>query len=213
MKSIATSYLKMMKQALSKRLAPLGFSLQGNTLSKDCNGVQILVEIQRDAKHGTKDELRFTLNVGLLSRALQDFENADQDSGYSIPASDRWHWNSRMGNLLPERRDRWWVVAAADAVEPLIDELFKLLVAHVLPKLEPLAQDDQLLALWRSGGGSGLTEYRRRRSLAALLFALGRFVDAKVAINELSTASLGKSWEGAARYDVKVLSERLEKVL
>lgn len=109
--------------------------------------MRILLEIQRDAKYGTKDILRFTLNVGLVSQVLQDFENLGVDDPMLVPQSDLWHWNSRFGFLLPELSDRWWVISDENSVQLMCAEIFDGIVNCVFPKLEPLADVDQLLTL------------------------------------------------------------------
>ncbi|WP_082938540.1 DUF4304 domain-containing protein [Mitsuaria sp. 7] len=210
MKSAATQLFVEFKKSLAEALAPLGFLLHGNSLSREKNGVRILIELQRDAKYGTKEALRFTLNVGLMSRVLQDFDNIGVETPTVIPESDLWHWRSRLGQLLPDRTDRWWEISDDDSEKSVREEVVDGILAYGLPKLEPLADVDQLIMLWKSGQGAGLTEYRRRRNLARLLVAQGRTEEALDAVRELSEASIGKSWEVAARYDVKVLKESFQ---
>jgi hypothetical protein len=201
---------KHLKTCLTKRLAPSGFVADGDIVTRKMHDTVIVIEVQKDRKYSTKDEIRFTINIGISVDALREVgAAAGGPSSSDVPSPEKCHWRQRLGYLLPAQRDLWWSVCDEQTAQAVCDEIAAGLTDTALPKVEAIASSDALVNAWREGRGQGLTEYERLTNLARLLMALGRKEEAQVAVQSLENASLGKSWAASAAYDVKELRKQL----
>lgn len=199
---------KNFKECLANSLVPFGFAARGDMLFRAVRDTMLVLEIQKDLKHSTKEEIRFTINVGLSIDVLR---SSDSINGLSfVPSPDKCHWRTRLGRLLLTESDVWWSIHDEQSATAVCEEVVIGLIRVALPKVEAIASSQSLATLWKDGRGRGLTEYERRVNLAKLLCKLKRTEEAQVAIQELENASLGKSWEISARYDVKELRKLVD---
>ena len=206
----AAENLKHLKACLIKRLAPSGFIGAGDIVWCKVHDTVVVVEVQKDRKYNTKEEVRFTVNAGISVDALRDVvAAAGGPSSSDVPPSERCHWRQRLGHLLPVQSDVWWSVRDEKSAQSVCDEIASGLIDVALPKVEAMASSEALVRSWQEGRGPGLTEYERRANLAKLLMVLGRKEEAQVAAQALEEASLGKSWAMSAAYDVKELRKQL----
>ena len=203
----AAKSFRNLKSCLAERLASIGFAAEADILSRKVSDTLLVLEVQKDRKYSTKDEIRFTINLGLSIDVLR--ATAAVDGSSSTPSPDRCHWRERLGHLLPAASDIWWSVRDEQTALAACDEIVAGLVDVALPKIEAVASSKSLATLWKEGRGQGLTEYERRAYLARLLCALNRMEEAGAAIQALEDASIGKSWEVSARYDVKELRKEV----
>lgn len=155
---------KVILDGINRMLSADGFRKRGSSWRRMAEGNCTLVEIQR-SQTSAGDTIRFTANVGVISRRLLAEEDADLD--VSRVTSSHAHLRERLGAFLPVREDRWW--ALDDATEP------KVVLAEVTPLLEQAAaflhqhaSDAQLARLWESGRSPGLTDFQRLRNLRTL---------------------------------------------
>jgi Domain of unknown function (DUF4304) len=206
----AAKSFKHLKVCLAKRLAPSGFVADGDIVSRKMHDTLVVIEVQKDRKYSTKEEIRFTVNVGISADALREVAAVAVGSSSSdVPPPEKCHWRQRLGHLLPAQSDVWWSVRDAQTAQVACYEIAAGLTDIALPKVEAVASSDALVNAWQEGRGQGLTEYERRASLARLLMALGRKEEAQAAVQALEEASLGKSWAVSAAYDVKELRKQL----
>jgi hypothetical protein len=169
----------------------------------------VVIEVQKDRKHSTKDEVRFTVNIGISVDALRDVVAvAGRTSSSELPAPEKCHWRQRLGHLLPAQTDVWWSVSDKQTAQSVCDEIAAGLIDIAAPKVEAIASSEALVRSWQDGIGQGLTEYERRVSLAKLLIALGRKEEGRAAVRALEDAARGKSWEASAAYEVKELRKQ-----
>jgi hypothetical protein len=202
--------LRRLKARLVERLGPIGYVGEGELLWRSVKDTVVVIELQKDRKHSVKDQVRFTVNVGISVNSLRGASTVEVGSRTpAIPLPEKCHWRQRLGFMLPERSDVWWVVGGERTTESVSDELAAGLITVALPKIEAIASSEALLHLWCEGRGQGLTEYERRANLARLLITLGRKEEARVAVQELELASIGKSWATAAAFDVRDLRNHL----
>lgn len=201
---------RSLKSCLDKRLASIGFVANGYLLSRRTNDTVVVIDIQKDRKSSTKEEIRFTINVGISVDALREIAAVDGGpSSSEVPLLERCHWRQRLGRLLPAQRDVWWSVRDEQTAKSVCDEIASGLTDIAFPVLEAMASSDALVKAWQVGRGEGLTEYERRVNLAKLLIALGRREQAQAAVQALEDSSLGKSWAVSAAYDVRELRKQL----
>lgn len=204
----ATKNFKSLKVCLANGLAPFGFAIEGDIFFRTVSDTILVLEVQKDRKYSTKEEIRFTINVGLSIDILRSSDLINGPS--SVPSPEKCHWRERLGRLLPAESDVWWSIRDEQSALAVCEEVVSGLIRVALPKVEAVASSESLATLWKEGRGRGLTEYERRANLAKLLCALKRTEEAKIAIQELENASLGKSWEVSARYDVKELRKQVD---
>lgn len=205
----AAESFKHLKACLAKRLAPSGFVGAGNILWRKVHDTVVVVEIQKDRRYSTKEEVRFTVNAGISVDALRDvIAAAGGPSSSDVPPPEGCHWRQRLGHLLPVQSDMWWSVRDEQSAQSVCDEIASGLIYIALPKVEAMASSEVLVRSWQEGRGQGLTEYERLVNLARLLIALGRTKEAQVAVQALEDASLGKAWAASATYDVKELRKQ-----
>lgn len=204
---MATKSFRDFKACLAKRLAPTGFIAEGDFLSRKVDDTLIVLEIQRDRKYSTKEEIRFTINVGISVNALR-VAVGDAPS-LEVPPPEKCHWRERLGRLLQSQSDMWWSVRNEQTAQSVCDEIAAGVLNNALPKVEAVASSEALVRLWQEGCGQGLTEYERRTNLTKLLIALGRKEEAQLALQALENASFGRSWEASARHNVKELRKQL----
>ncbi len=206
----AAESFRHLKTCLAKRLAPSGFVGAGDIVWRKMHDTVVVIEVQKDRKYGTKDEIRFTINVGISVDALREVvAAAGGPSSSDVPPPEKCHWRQRLGHLLPAQSDVWWSVCNEQTAKAVCDEIASGLINIALPKAEKLASSDALVNSWQEGRGQGLTEYERRANLARLLIALGRKEEAQAAAQALEDSSLGKAWAASAAYDVKELRKQL----
>src|SRR6185312_4383665 len=98
---------KVILDGINRELAPRGFRKRGSSWRLLAEGNAALFEVQR-SQTSTADAIRFTLNVGVVSRRLLDEEEAGID--VSRATSPYAHLRERLGAFLPESEDRWWTL-------------------------------------------------------------------------------------------------------
>lgn len=207
MKTAASA--RSLKACLVKRLAPSGFVGADDIMWRKVNDTVVVLEVQTDRKHSTREEARLTVNVGISVDALRDVvAAAGGPLSSEVPLPERCHWRQRLGHLFPVRRDVWWSVRDEQSAQLACDEIASGLIDVALPKVKAMASSEALVRSWQDGCGQGLTEYERRVNLARLLYALGRTGEAHAALLALEDASIGKSWATSAAYDLKGLRKQ-----
>lgn len=197
------------KRCLARRLELYGFSSAGDMLVRKVRDTVVVLDIQKD-RYSTKEEIRFTVNVGISVDALRvAVAEAGGPSSTDVPRPEKGHWRSRLGRLLSEQGDTWWSVRDESTAQSVCEEVATSLIEVALPKIDMAASSDALVRSWQEGQGNGLTEYERRSNLAKLLYALNRIEEAKAAVDALEEACNGTSWEVSAKYDVRELRRQL----
>jgi hypothetical protein len=147
------------------------------------------------------------VNLGISINVLRN--DGDSSKLGSISKSIKPHWQTRLGRLLPINDDAWWSVRDQQTAIAACESIASDFIQIAFPKVQAEASSEALVQAWREGRGRGLTEYERRANLAKLLYALGRNDEASAATRELEAASIGSSWEVAARHEVHNLHQLL----
>lgn len=129
-----------------------GYSWRGRIFSFTRNGNVGLIEFQRHHRDSTKDRGLFTINLGVRSQLLYEYQLLLGNwMPRDKPESCDCHYCERVGFLLPEKRDKWWSIDALTNTEDLADELFLIVRETVHPTLEEFVSDEALRDLWLSG--------------------------------------------------------------
>ena len=80
----AAESFKHLKACLVKRLAPSGFIGAGDIVWCKVHDTVVVVEVQKDRKYSTKEEVRFTVNAGISVDALRDVVAAAGGPSYQM---------------------------------------------------------------------------------------------------------------------------------
>lgn len=165
MKKARSKYLLEFVTELDPYLKVEGFRRKNLTYGKKTENYWLLIhwQISTDDIQGC---LKFTINVGVhdLKLAARLEEDVSQ-------CPDIWgcHLRQRIGFLLPEHHDKWWVVDLSLSVSSkLVDEFKALLKNCILPFLSQFSAKDDLLNLWKTGVAPGQTD-RQRQSFIGFL--------------------------------------------
>lgn len=197
-------YKELIKQ-IGSLLKAKGFSRKGNCFYLRQGDNWGLLDFQKSRK-STADEIIFTINLGVCSGKLLEFFSPDLLE--QKPSIEACHWRERVGFLLPERQDNWWLVRATEALDPLVDEVKSCLILVAIPTIEQHLSDEQLCNEWSSGRSPGLTDIQRLVNLSVLLKVAGADSALREILKELEDKSAGKSTASI----VKQHLQHLEKV-
>jgi hypothetical protein len=144
---------------ITRVLCPVGFRKEGANFARQLREVVHFIGLQ-SSQSSTSTCLRATLNLSIWVRAAAE---ANQE-----PDALSAHWRERIGMLMPERSDHWWVVSSEEEAQATIEEICRALREYGLPALDCLASSEAMRSLWRSGRSPGLTKRLAERYLQRL---------------------------------------------
>lgn len=185
----ASERYKALIKEISALLKEKDFSRKGTCfyIRQDANWG--LLDFQKSRK-STADEVLFTINLGVCSGRLLEFFSPDLLT--QKPSIETCHWRERLGFLLPDRQDKWWVIKATEPHNSVVDELKGCLVQAAIPAIERRLSDEQLCSEWLGEKSPGLTDIQRLINLSVLLKAAGAVSSLREILKELETKSVGK---------------------
>ncbi len=123
-------------------LSRLGFRRAAPHFWRVVNGLSQCVNFQASA-WGSREAGRFTINLGISSPAL--FEGFTGRRFPKEPAAALWPVNTRIGFVMPERRDLWWDVDETTDVTRVGDQVATALSDYAVPWLQKLATRRDLI--------------------------------------------------------------------
>jgi hypothetical protein len=159
---VSRTYEELLFDAINTILEPEGFRRKGNSFLLSSDDVVLIVNLQKSSKCN-RDKLVVTLNCGVLSIPLKELSTAHH--AISIWAC---HWNQRIGQLLPERKDKWWEFVDIEQVSYACEEIKILINNVIIPELHKVDSTQKLFQFWCSGGYGGLTEKQREKYVGLL---------------------------------------------
>jgi hypothetical protein len=167
----AQEKFKELLKALTPLLKSYGYARRGQNFRRQKGGNWDMLFFQK-GKWNTKTELEFTVNLGIFSRAIDNFY---QEWGKETPPEWGYdHWRKRIGSLLPGGRDKWWVIDASTELPKLIEEL-KSVLPLAIAEVEKYIRDedfrDYFLADPHNCGG--YVNQHRLKCLAVLVTVYG----------------------------------------
>lgn len=138
-KSILNSVSLVLKEA--------GYIKKDSTfyLFKDNNWGILNFQKSRDS---SKYEAIFTLNIGIVSTALR--RNIDRDTSNNKPSTGRYHWESRIGRLMPEQKDFWWKYNDSDDLDNIIIDVVTAVKKLAMPAINAHISDNDLISAFIS---------------------------------------------------------------
>jgi hypothetical protein len=153
-------YKNTILATMSELLRPVGFRKRGAIFMRTLSDVVHLIGLQ-SSQSSTSTCFRMTLNLAVWVPAAAEEGNKGPD----ILSA---HWRQRIGMLMPERNDHWWVVSSEEEAKVAVQEIGHVLHAYGLPALDGLSTSEPLACLWRSGASPGLTQHLAQRYLGRL---------------------------------------------
>ena len=135
--------------AVSPTMKAAGYKkLRKDAWRKQAGENYTVINFQR-SKHSTSEEVKFTINLGVKSKLLHDFNDEALEGVMQYPPRGDYdcEWRLRVGSLLPERRDKWWPMKANKDICSLASEVDRVLGERALPGLESRATDGALIEL------------------------------------------------------------------
>jgi len=112
-----------------------GFIREVDSFRQFSNGLKRGLQFQR-SQYETKNTISFTLNLGISSERLTSLLSESQKTPV---------WNShvvkRIGFLLPDKLDKWWIISADTQLLLLSTELKGVISLCALPFLRQFPDD------------------------------------------------------------------------
>jgi len=143
-----------------------GFERRGLTfVRRAVDGFVSMIELQPSRK-STPEQLLFVVNFGVI---VPSFFAGDD---LAKPEYGGCHWGGRVSGK--DGVEIWWPVRADDDVEQVAARVAALTEQEVLPALEAKQREEDLIALWKTGGSPLLTDAQRLLFLGTLLHRAGR---------------------------------------
>jgi len=133
-----------LNRILSLQIGPFlrakGFKRKGRTFHKWVGENCQVINFQGS---WTSDRLQhhFTINVSVFYSKLYRTQTGT-DFIPEFPIEPLCQWRQRIGNLLPDHRDKWWTIALDDMTEVLGAELVDDLERYALPELDSRVEQE-----------------------------------------------------------------------
>lgn len=160
----------MLNTIIEPELGIAEFRRQGNSFYKTIGSNVGIIDFQKRNKQEI-DKLSFTVNIGVISITLLNFINQKEDNR-KLEIFDA-QWSVRLGQLMIEKKDIWWIINENMDIEKLGKEILKNIIGFAIPELDKYIHDEALRDLWLSGQSPSLTEFQRLLYLSYFLKTIG----------------------------------------
>lgn len=188
-------------KAIAPSLKLMGFAKKGNNFYLEEGKNYGVVNFQK-SRDSTKYVIKFTLNFGVYSDILGQFEY-DYNAG-AKPKAEQCQWSVRVGTFMPDSPDYWWIVNTSDNLSDCSFNVIEAVKNIVFPQLNIRLSDEGLINNWMNESYAGTTEIGRFKCLTTLLKAKGDFSTLDVVIEAFMQQSKGKP---KARWAIEHLKE------
>ncbi len=179
-------------ELVTEGLAPLlkdhGFVRSGLNFRREGDETIALINIQKSRK-SSKDQVLFTINLGIASRLLIRFYLLTNE--VATLSWEDCHWRRRLGLLTAAEKDLWWSIVDETSIDDVGEMLRGYIEKLAIPEIEKYASDRALCDLWLSGLAPGLTNFQRLMNLSVLIRVTGRVNLEPIVLNELRSESEG----------------------
>ena len=132
------AFTMLVKEQIAPALRELGFkgSVQRFVLPSETHWAQI--GLQKFTR-SNRDFVDFTANVTVVGRDVWDAERAESPHLPTQPAPNIFYgtyaWQKRIGDVVPERREKIWRVEPDRPAEPVAEEFVAAIRDHALPAM------------------------------------------------------------------------------
>ena len=133
------AFTMMVKEQIAPALRELGFKGSGQrfVLPSETHWVQI--GLQKFTR-SNRDFVDFTANVTVVRRDVWDEARREYSYLPKQPAPNIFYgtyaWQKRIGDVVPERREKIWRVEPDRPIEPVAEEFVTAIRDHALPAMQ-----------------------------------------------------------------------------
>jgi hypothetical protein len=145
MSSAETLFQRLLKD-LRPALAPSGFRRRSQNYICESPECWAVINFQK-SQWSTVNEKRFTINLAIAAKRILAYQDLSTDAP---PRSFACHWETRIGSLLPDNRDKWWTLSDESSYGAVESEVQNTLSEYAVPILKEHLSERGLLDLWSS---------------------------------------------------------------
>lgn len=181
------TFNEILKTSIYPLVKEFGYSRKALTFYRKHEGNWALINFQKSVQN-TSETLKFTINCGVASTKILEFLPPPQyrvNDPNSKPTILDCHWSQRVGFLLPEQSDKWWIIDKQGSGLRLSQELTESIKIHIIPILEKLISDEALSNLWLDKLKDGRATTGEIIYLTILLRNTNATTEFSMALNEL----------------------------
>jgi hypothetical protein len=137
--SAIETFRSMMWEGIAPELRRIGFKGSGQSFSLPSDENWVLLGFQKMMSSNSQ-AVRFTVNVTAFPKQAWAEERQARDFLPERPSPNTWYgynlWQRRIGHLLPDRQDHWWLVTPGRSTESVAGEVLDAIHTYVLPAIE-----------------------------------------------------------------------------
>lgn len=206
--SVTLQAIRAASKAVSDAgLKEAGFKRQGNHLHRSVSDVVHAIHFQA-SQWGSIDAGSFTVNLVVTSPFVYTIWSGRPLP--SNPASALFPVNTRIGSMMPSRKDVWWSVTDSTDLNHLSREVTAAVLEFGVQFFEEFPNKEAMLTRLRRGKGlPGLTKPQARLVHAILAVEMGAIKEAQ----ELLETEYDEVGVSPFRETVQLIAERLGMTL
>ncbi|MEW5990496.1 MAG: DUF4304 domain-containing protein [Chloroflexota bacterium] len=138
------AYATLLRDHIGPALRALGFKGSRGAYTADRREAFVNLGFQRSA-FGDRTRADFTINVTVAPVAEWNAARAAHPVLGRRPAASGFYlphlfgtgaWQARIGHLMPDGRDHWWMLTPESDVRALAEEVITALTAFAVPAIE-----------------------------------------------------------------------------
>ena len=154
-------FKKIIVDRMNEVLKSKGFKKSGSTFSYSNGDLTYLINIQ-SSQSSTATRLKVTVNIEIYSSTVYKLQDT------SLPEKWSRHFTERIGSLLDNPQDKWWIIENGNQADDAANEIADITNNKVLTTFDNLKTTNDLATLWRQNKCPGLTEHQRKEYLSLL---------------------------------------------
>jgi Domain of unknown function (DUF4304) len=144
-------------------LSKCGYRKRKSKYQSQTDDTIVVVGLQK-SRSSTANSIKFTINASVYLRRLLDPEYDDIENLADYGGHCYW----RIGDMLANHRDLWWVIDDGRDSAEIRDEVLRLVEDTLLPFLAAFPSEREIVQLLQSGSCPGGSEKQRLQYLSAL---------------------------------------------
>jgi hypothetical protein len=129
----------MMKDSVAPALRQLGFKGSGQAFSLPSQTHFAMIGFQK-SMYSDSNDVRLTANVSVIPRSAWEEARAERSYLPRKPAPSTFYgsfaWQKRIGALLPDGKDTWWVIRAGADPTSVAAEIIESVRVYALPAMK-----------------------------------------------------------------------------
>jgi hypothetical protein len=131
------AFKEMLRSAIAPALRALGFKGSGQTFELADERFWAFLGFQKSLS-SDRSVVKFTVNLCVIDKA--QYSKAREEASY-LPAKPTPNvrggpgWWERIGEVLPQRHDLWWMLREGDPTVALAKQVVLAIEAHGLPAM------------------------------------------------------------------------------